>query len=91
MIEIRDWDIEYMCSDNQNLKYSTPDVKRLCNKYNADKLVTQELLEMYALSQIETFGDMREGIIEFSYGDIIIKGEWVDGDEYPARILKIDE
>ena len=79
-------DLNYMC--NHETDYMDYDSKQICEKYRNDKQVNNELLKVYVEKEIETWGDMIDGLIEFKYENIIIKGKYNDGD-YPAEIVSI--
>jgi hypothetical protein len=83
---ITESDLNYMC--NHDTDYMDFESKKICNKYLNDKQVTNEILKIYAEKEIETWGDMRKGLIEFKYKNTIIIGKYNKGD-YPAEILSI--
>ena len=83
---ITESDLNYMC--NHETDYMDYDSKKICEKYRKDKQVNNELLKVYAEKEIETWGDMVDGLIEFKYENIIIKGKYNNGD-YPAEIVSI--
>lgn len=83
---ISESDLNYMC--NYETDFMQSESKKLCKKYLNDKQVTNEILKLYAEKEIESWGDMVDGLIEFNYEGIIITGKYNKGD-YPAEILSI--
>lgn len=83
---ITESDLKNMC--NHETDYMDSEGKQICNKYLNDKQVSNEILKLYVEKEIETWGDMIEGLIEFKYENIIITGRYNKGD-YPAEILSI--
>jgi hypothetical protein len=80
---ITDTDLRWLC------KYNTENEDKLiCRKYLEDGEVTTDLLKIYVETEIETWGDMIKGLIEFKYENTIIVGRYNNGD-YPAEILSI--
>ncbi len=83
---ITESDLNYMCT--YETKYMDIESKKICKKYLTDKQVTDKLLKVYAEKEIETWGDMVEGLIEFKYENIIIKGKYNEG-YYLAEIVGV--
>lgn len=86
MKTITELDLKYMC--NHEADYMEYESKQLCEKYLNDEQVTNEILKIYAEKEIESWGDMVEGLIEFNYESTIIIGKYNEGD-YPAEIVSI--
>ena len=83
---ITESDLIYMC--NHETDYMPSESKQICKKYLNDKEVTNEILKIYAEKEIETWGDMVDGLIKFNYKSVTIIGKYNEGD-YPAEIVNI--
>jgi hypothetical protein len=86
-------DINYMCKDTE---YFDKKSKEICDEYKKTGIITDDILEVYVVLEIETWGDMVDGVIEFIYdwGNkefTIIKGKYVRNQEdSPAKIISIE-
>lgn len=88
MKHIDNSDLKYFCENNT--EYLNSVEKNICEDFLKTHTTTNELLKIYCVYEIECTGDMEDGIIEFQYEDITIKGEWdEDGVETPVKILSI--
>lgn len=77
-------DLIYMCKNNS--RYFNVSDKNICSKFLDDGLVTNELLKLYCTHELESYGDMFNGIIEFIYKDKKIYGKWNKNKDYPVEI-----
>ncbi len=81
-------DLLDMCKHHS--KYFSKEEKEICSKFLEDNIVTDYLLKLYCLYQIESWGDLYD-IVEFIYNDngpgnaIVIYGKYFNQD-YPAKV-----
>lgn len=81
-------DLVYMCKYNTN--YFNPVDKTKCDKFLKDKIVTDDILKIYCEFELESWGDMIDGLVEFIYDNTIITGKYdADNDDSPAKIISI--
>lgn len=79
-------DLVYMCK--YDTEYFNSEDKEKCINFLKDKNLTDDILKIYCEYELESWGDMVDGLIEFKYEDTIIIGKYEYGD-YPAKILSI--
>ena len=87
-VPILDSDLEDMCKHGTD--YMCVEHKTICEKFLQDGEITDEILKVYCVGEIESWGDMCDGKdIVFKYGEKTIIGYWDDDAEYPAVIKSI--
>ena len=64
--------------------------KNICKEFLETSEVTEDLLKLYCLKELESWGDMVKSIVYFQYENKKISGRWVDYDE-PVEIISITD
>lgn len=82
-------DLVYMCKYNANYFNKIDKIK--CDKFLKDEIVTDDILKIYCEFELESWGDMIDGLIKFIYNDTIITCKYDDNDDSPAKILSINK
>jgi hypothetical protein len=60
-------DLEYMCKYQRD--FMSIEYKDICKKFLNDRSITDELLKLYVIGELEAWGDVSDSFEEFLYED----------------------
>lgn len=79
-------DLQYMC-EHQDTYFTAEDLK-ISKQFLIDNIVTEDLLKLYVIREVESWGNLTNFPIYFRYEKTELVGKYNNND-YPAEILEI--